>query len=82
MSNKCDPTGESVVSCPLVVRLRPLVGQSAKDCKSLNQWTTNRYNPNPPVYLLRLHATKGELLLLSALLLAGAPPEDAFEGNL
>lgn len=35
-------------------------------------------NPYPPFHLLRLHVPKGDLLL-STLLLAGAPPDDAFK---
>lgn len=40
------------------------------------------HNPYPLFYLHRLHIPKRDFLLLSALLLAGASPEDAFEDNL
>ena len=67
----------------LVVGLSALIDALAR--KIASQWkqlTTNLLDPYPLLYLLRLHAPERDLLLLSALLLAGAPPEDAFQGNL
>ena len=64
----------------LIVGLGAL-GRVSKDCKPMKGWATNLHNPYPPFHLLRLHVPKGDLLL-STLLLAGASPEDAFEGNL
>ena len=66
----------------LIIGLSALVDVSVRVCKPSSQWITNLRNPDPLFNLLRLHVPKSDLLLLSALLLAGAPPEDAFEGNL
>ena len=65
----------------LIVGLGALVDVSVS-CKLSSEWIKNLHNPYPLFNLLRLHIPKSDLLLLSALRLAGRPPEDAFEGNL